>query len=162
MSNRHTTGSAYFTQRKEGYESPAAKSRIRFACCTLRFPRLTNKLICSLHNSVKSLCVYTKIIQGVGAQSEEFRKKNKNRIAVVGTRRSGVSVKNSRRRRYGFCGSGRCGSAFSRSTVVGASLVPAGCGFKLKSTPRAAFSFTVRCKSTFDSSTALSPPYEVT
>jgi hypothetical protein len=51
-------------ERKEGYEPAAAENRIRFACCALHFSRLTNKFMRSLHNFVKSLCVYTKIIQG--------------------------------------------------------------------------------------------------
>jgi hypothetical protein len=52
-------------ERKEGYESRATKKRIRFACCVLHFSRLTNKFIRSLHNFVKSLSVYMKIVQAM-------------------------------------------------------------------------------------------------
>jgi hypothetical protein len=108
----------------------------------------------SLHNFVTSLCVYMKIIQGVYTLLELYRSKYLQRGRVpwvqVPSRRG---PKGRARCVYGFWGSGFC---------AGALLLGARSGRKLKSTPRAAFSFTVRCRSIWPSSTAFSPPYEVT
>jgi hypothetical protein len=157
--------------KKEGYCKLAVRAGAQITCCALNFSRLTNKFICTFHNSVKSLCVYTKIIQGEYASKRWIRARKKNvRSWHETTCTPQNSLKTQARHapypeandsalataRYcGFCGSEFC-------TGAAASPVPAGRGFKVKSTPRAAFSSTVRCRSTRLSSTALSPPYEVT
>jgi hypothetical protein len=70
-------------ERKEGYESPAAQNCVRFACCALHFSRLTNKFIRSLDIFVKSLCVYTKIIQGIDTLLDLLRSKSGSRGEVL-------------------------------------------------------------------------------
>src|SRR5580700_83922 len=97
--------------------------------------KLTNIYAHLLRKLGKSLRVYTKRIQG----------KNLGRNA------------NSRTTHADHC----CGAGgFASGVGAGGSVspLPAGSGRKVKSTPRAAFSLTVRCRSSCDSSIIFSPP----
>src|SRR5580704_6117008 len=63
--------------KKEGYCKLAVGSSAQITCCALHFSRLTNKFIRSFNNSVKSLCVYMKIIQGGYASKKRIRAREK-------------------------------------------------------------------------------------
>jgi hypothetical protein len=107
----------------------------RNAYCSPCFSRLTNKLVYSLRKFPKSLCVYIKKIQGKNIAASSISHK---RVAL-------------------YC----CGARgfVSGAGAAGAvSPFPAGSGRKVNCTPRVAFSFTVRWRSSCDSSITFWPP----